>query len=77
MIIKTIWEKTGVTVTHEWAARVREQIVGARDIRHPAAYLRQAIENAPADTYIPHDGPPRDRCERCGLPGHAKPECPN
>ena len=77
VIIKAIWGKAGVTVTHEWAARVREQILGARDIRNPAAYLRQAIENAPADTYIPHDGPPKTLCERCGLPGHAKPDCPN
>ena len=75
-IIKAICEKTGVTVTPEWAERVREQILGARDIAHPEAYLRRAIDAAPPETYIPHDTP-APTCERCGLPGHQKPDCPN
>lgn len=77
VIIKTICEKTGVTVSEAWAARVRDQILGARDIRNPGAYLRRAIESAPADTYIPVTVPSRELCERCGLAGHAKPVCPN
>ncbi|SRR6266700_3240518 len=79
MIIKTICEKTGQTITPEWAGRVREQILGARDnVRHPEAYLRRAILEAPPDTYIPHGTPPPagERCERCRLPGHPKSECP-
>jgi hypothetical protein len=76
MIIKTICEKTGITITPEWAGRIREQILGARDnVRHPEAYLRRAILEAPPDTYIPHDSP-TPPCERCGQPGHLKSECP-
>jgi len=77
VIIKAIWEKAAVTVTADWAARVREQILGARDIRNPGAYLRRTITTAPRDTYVPAPTPPAARCERCGLPGHDKPECPH
>lgn len=59
VIIKTIREKTGTTVTPEWADRVRGQVLGARDIRNSAAYLRRAIETAPRDTYIPARTPPK------------------
>lgn len=76
-VIKAIWEKTGQTVTAEWAERVRAQVLGARDnVRHPEAYLRRVIGDAPPDTYLPHDLPPRG-CQRCGQPGHQKPDCPN
>ena len=77
MIIKTIWEKAGITVTHEWAARVREQILGARDIRNSAAYLRRAIDTAPRDTYVPTPAPPKDLCQRCGQSTHTTGQCPN
>lgn len=77
MIIKAIWEKAGIEVTREWAARVREQILGARDIRNPGAYLRRAIEAAPRETYIPAITPPADLCKRCGLEGHTAGDCPN
>lgn len=54
VVAKAIWAKTGVTVSAEWAARVREQILGARDnVRHPAAYIRRVIADAPAHTYLP------------------------
>lgn len=58
-IIKTICEKTGTTVTAEWAARVREQILGARDIRRSQTYLRKVIMGAPPDTYLPTPAPPK------------------
>lgn len=77
LIIKTIWEKAAVTVTPEWAARVREQILGARDIRNPGAYLHRAITTAPRDTYIPAFTPPASLCSRCGLPGHVTAGCPH
>lgn len=79
VIIKTICEKTGQTITPEWAERIRQQVIGARDnVRHPEAYLRRAILEAPPGTYVPHDSPPQpaERCERCSQPGHQKSECP-
>ena len=77
VIIKTIWGKAGITVTHEWAERVREQILGARDIRNSAAYLRRAIETAPKETYVPTAIPPRNLCGRCGAASHEEKTCPN
>jgi hypothetical protein len=77
VIIKTIWGKAGITVTHEWAERVREQILGARDIRNSAAYLKRAIETAPKETYTPTATPPRDLCKRCGAANHEEKTCPN
>ena len=57
-IINAIKERDGVTVDRNWAARVREQILGARDVRHPAAYMRRAIRDAPPGTYSPAPQPP-------------------
>jgi hypothetical protein len=59
VITKAIHERSGITITPEWAERVREQIIGARDIRRPEAYLRRVILGAPANTYVPADQPPR------------------
>lgn len=59
-VIEAIREKTGSTVTAEWAARVAEQVLGAReDIRDRVAYLRTVIRAAPADTYRQTPQPPR------------------
>lgn len=58
-IIKAIDERAGITVTPEWAAKVAEQLLGARDnIRNPEAYCRRVIAAAPPDTYAPHAAPP-------------------
>lgn len=59
-IIKAIYERAGITVTPEWAGRVLEQILGARDnIRRPEQYLRRVITAAPPGTYVPTQTPPR------------------
>lgn len=60
-VIKAICEVTGLTVSSDWAERVRAQILGNRSVRHPEAYLRQVIRNAPPDTYVPHPPPPAFR----------------
>jgi len=57
-IIEIIRERDGIAVGPEWAARVLEQITGARGIRNPAAYARRVIKGAPPGTYAPHQGPP-------------------
>lgn len=59
-VIDAIRARAGVTVTGEWAARVAEQILGARDrVRDPVAVLRAAIGRAPRDTYTPTPQPPK------------------
>lgn len=64
-IIQAIKDRSGATVDREWAQRVRDQVLGARDgIRDPAAYCRRVIEAAPADTYRPTPIPPRFTKER-------------
>lgn len=58
-MIEEIRTKTGTTVTAEWAARVAEQVLGARqDIRDRVAYLRTVIRAAPAGTYGQTPQPP-------------------
>lgn len=64
-IIRAIKERSGATVSAEWARRVRDQILGARDnIRDPAAYCRRVILAAPPDTYRPTPIPPRFTAEK-------------
>jgi hypothetical protein len=57
-VIKAICEMTGLTISSEWAERVRAQILGNRSVRHPEAYLREVIRNAPPGTYVEHIHPP-------------------
>jgi hypothetical protein len=60
VVIDAIRARAGVTVTRQWAGRVAEQILGARDrVRDPAAVLRAQIGRAPRDTYAPTPAPPR------------------
>jgi hypothetical protein len=54
-VTKAIADTTGVTVSSEWAERVRVQILGNRTVRHPQAYLRKVIRKAPPGTYLPPD----------------------
>lgn len=59
-IIKAIRDRSGASVDREWAQRVRDQVLGARDnIRDPAAYCRRVIMGAPPETYRPTPTPPR------------------
>ena len=59
-VIEAIREKAGITVSAEWAARVAEQVLGARDnIRDPARYARRVILAAPPSTYVPTPTPPK------------------
>lgn len=77
-IIKAIHEKTGKTISEDWAERIRAQILGARDnVRHPEAYLRRVILAAPSETYLPTPGPAAAAasCTRCHQ-AHATEDCP-
>lgn len=58
-IIEAIALRDSVTVGEEWAERVREQIIGARGIGKPEAYVRRVIMAAPPGTYCPQSTPPR------------------
>lgn len=59
-VIEAIKGSTGKTVDERWAARVADQILGARDrVRDPAAVIHATIRRAPRDTYLPTPAPPR------------------
>lgn len=55
-IIETLRQETGRTVTPEWAARVRDQILGGRDVRRPLPYLIRALRERPRD-FLPASTP--------------------
>lgn len=58
-VVTAIRERTGKAVSEEWAARVVDDITGARgSIRQPIAYAVRVIRGAPADAYVPHDTTP-------------------
>lgn len=57
-IIKAIQDKTGTTVTRDWAGRVADQVTEGRPVRNLGAYVAAAVAAAPADRFLPHSGPP-------------------
>jgi hypothetical protein len=57
-VVEAIRDRTGQTISDDWAARVAGQILGGRDVRHAEAYLRRVIEGAPPGTYLPTPTPP-------------------
>jgi len=48
---------TGRTVPPDWAARVRRQLLGGRDVERPVAYITRAIRERPGD-FLPPSTPP-------------------
>jgi DNA-binding transcriptional ArsR family regulator len=61
-IIDAIRQVSGTTVSADWAERVADQVLGARDTtiaRNPAAFARSAILKAPPTVYKPTPQPPR------------------
>jgi len=64
-IIRAIRIRSGRTASRDWAERIRDQILGARDnIHDPIAYLTRVITTAPPDTYAPTPQPPRFTAEK-------------
>lgn len=59
-IVAQLAKLTGQTVTLEWAAHVRANILTGRDPRDPAAYVAAAIRGGPHD-HLPTDGHPSNR----------------
>lgn len=63
-IIETLAAETGRTVTPEWAARIRHQILDGRAIEKPLAYIARAIRERPREflpAETPADRPPPPR----------------
>lgn len=59
-VIGAIRARSGVTVPDDWAERVLDQIVVARDrVRDPLAVIRAVIAKAPPNAYTPTPQPPR------------------
>ncbi|GAA2092415.1 hypothetical protein [Actinomadura alba] len=63
-IIELLAEHAGRTVSPEWAARVRRQILTGRDPRDPAAYVAAAIRGNPRDYLPTGDDHPSSRSVR-------------
>ncbi len=59
-IIETLAHETGRTVTPEWAARVRRQILAGRQPADPCAYVAAAIRGEPR-RFLPTNGDPSSR----------------
>jgi len=60
MIANLLHGETGRTVTPEWAARVRRQILTGRNPADPCAYVAAAIRGEPRK-FLPANGDPSSR----------------
>lgn len=66
-IINLLAELTGTTITPEWAARVRRDILDGRNVRTPHAYVAKTIKGRPRD-FLPGartEGTARPWCGTC------------
>lgn len=59
-ITETLHAATGRTITPEWAARVRRQILAGRNPADPRAYVAAAIRGEPR-RFLPTNGDPSSR----------------
>lgn len=59
-ITTVIAELTGRTITPDWAARIRRQLLDGREITNRVAYATKAVRERPRD-FLPPDGP----AEKC------------
>jgi len=59
-IITALQDLTGRTVTADWAARVRHQILDGRTVRDPLAYINKTLRERPVD-FLPTDRDPSSR----------------
>lgn len=58
-------ELTGTTITLDWAARVRRDILDGRTVRNPHAYVVKTIKGRPRD-FLPGDRPEGAARPWCG-----------
>jgi hypothetical protein len=59
LVIKQLYERTGVTVTHEWAETTRDLLLARPGIKNPRAYIIRTITTDPRpERWLPTPVPP-------------------
>ena len=59
LVIKQLHDRTGVTVTHEWAETTRDLLLARPGVRNPRAYIIRTITTDPhPERWLPTPTPP-------------------